>query len=105
MAIMKDPDHVVVFPFLENEKVIRWMDEILQERPYIGYICGLTYVVVIFSIEYLMRDRAKYRLKNFAIFWNIFVLILNSVIVIRVLPHIVYLLETCDFHQTVCDNQ
>lgn len=68
-------------------------------------IYSIIYIISIFSIKFLMRNRIKYDLKYFLLIWNLMLSIFSITGAIRVLPRFWQILTQNGITYSVCDNK
>lgn len=85
-----------------SDSVNHIIDDVTEKLQFFGYIIGVIYVAVVFLIQKWMKTRSKFELKNFAIFWNIFMMVLNAVATCGLLPTLVRVANYQDFYSSLC---
>lgn len=78
--------------------------ELSKKYQFIGFASAFIYICVIFIIQYWMKTRSKFELKNFAVIWNASMLVLNTVATIAVWPTLVHVIYE-NFYASICTDR
>ncbi|XP_065210039.1 very long chain fatty acid elongase 6-like [Planococcus citri] len=81
------------------------IDDVTEKFQFVGFVCGFFYVCAIFIIQYWMKTRSKFELKNFAVIWNASMLVLNTAATIGLLPTLAYVLINENFYVSICTDK
>lgn len=90
---------------VESENFNYYIDNVTEKYQFVGFICGIVYLIVVFLIRYWMKTRSKFALKNFAVRWNVSLLVLNFVATVGLLPTLVDILIHGNFYASLCTDR
>ncbi|XP_015722251.1 elongation of very long chain fatty acids protein 3 [Coturnix japonica] len=85
--------------FNERE-AIGWMQENWRK----SFIFSVAYVVLIFGIQYLMKDRRGYKLRTPLALWSLGLALFSAIGAYRTWKHMISILTTMGFKQSVCNQ-
>lgn len=84
--------------FIENKS--KWIHDNWHRSIYISIV----YVILVFSIQYLMKNREKYRLNKALIAWNLVLSLFSLFGVVRSWPHFLYVLRKHGVEYSICER-
>ncbi len=99
------PDYGFVFDW---EEMADWkfsLNDVIIVYPFTCYIIGAVYVLLVFYLQWAMKDRSPMNLRYFAFFWNVFLTFLNGFAFIRILTYMLHVLSQRGFLVSICTDR
>ena len=92
-------DHIIIGRKDNHQTTTTDMD-----RPFWPFAICAVYLILIFGIKYLMKQRKAYDLKYPLAVWNLLLSLFSLVGTVRLIPHLLSVLYTEGFVYTVCEK-
>lgn len=96
-----DPKTVFHFSFEEIDPY--WWHDLAVDNPFVPLYAGTAYIIVVFGIKHVLRDKEPFDLRMPLFWWNTVLGVFSIVGLIRFLPGFLYVLQQPNgFYNSIC---
>ncbi|NXJ07080.1 ELOV6 protein, partial [Odontophorus gujanensis] len=83
-----------------EQEAIRWT----QENWYKTFLLSVAYVILIFGVQYFMKERRGYKLRTLLALWSLGLATFSAIGTHRTWKHMISVMTTMGFKRTVCNQ-